>query len=611
MKSPIELLSPAKDIECGKAAIDHGADAVYIGGPLFGARKAAGNTMADIERLAAYAHRYHARVYLTLNTILYDTEIEQARTLAVKAWDAGVDALIIQDMAMLELDLPPLPLIASTQMNNESIGHIRFLEDAGFSRAILARELSLEQIRAIRQSVQIELESFVHGSLCVGASGRCYLSHYIGGRSSNRGECGQPCRLPWTLKDGEGNIIERDRYLLSLKDMDRSDYLLDMVNAGIGSFKIEGRLKDISYVKNTTAFYRMRLDSILDTGMPCKSASSGTCTFSFDPNPVKTFYRGGTDYFLVKDGSDISSPNTPKSLGEEIGTVTRCRSTWFCLRGDDKKGKRIYPGDGLCFFDRDRQLKGLQIVRTEEGRVHVRFSLSGLKPGMKVFRNRNHRFLKQLDGKSSERSVRLDLIFREVADGFELEGIDEDNIRASARIEDVKVQADNIESAMDIIKRQLLKLGNTMFTPGGLELQSKHYFINRASLNRLRRDLVDNMIQARMDAYRRPLRREPSVSGFDYPVDELDCCFNVSNNKARQFYKDHGVKEISPAFELDKPSKGAVVMTARHCIRRLLGACLKESHDKDMKGPLFIEHENRRFRLEFDCETCCMKVVAD
>jgi 23S rRNA 5-hydroxycytidine C2501 synthase len=606
--TPIELLSPAKDLECGKAAIDNGADAVYIGGPSFGARAAAGNSMADIEELARYAHQFCTKVYLTLNTILFDDELDSARMLARQAWDAGVDALIIQDMGLLELDLPPLPLIASTQMNNADAAHIRFLEQVGFVRVILARELTLSQIREIRQNTSIELESFVHGALCVGYSGRCYLSASLGGRSSNRGTCGQPCRLPWTLADADGHVLEHNRYLLSLKDMDRSSCLVDMIESGVTAFKIEGRLKDISYVKNVTAYYRTRLDKIIETRPELKRASSGRSEISFSPDPSKTFCRGATTYLINSEADDIWSPDTPKSMGEEIGTVIKCGPDWFEL---SKGAVAINAGDGLCFFDENKELQGLQVIKVIDQRTQVHLSCGGLKSGMTIFRNRDHQFLKHLDTRVSVRRLALHMTFREIPDGFVLEGLDEDGIHSMTTLLTTKEPAEKPEAAVITMKKQLSKLNDSIFYLVSLNLETRPYFLRASELNQLRRDLVSLMENNREQAYTRLTSRAVPDPSAPYPLTELDYSYNISNNAAHEFYQKHGVTAIEPAFELQQPAKGAVVMRTKHCLRRCLNACNRKKDQVPLAEPLNIENAGRRFRLVFDCNKCCMHIVMD
>ena len=604
----IELLAPAKDLECGKAAIDHGADSVYIGGPSFGARAAAGNGAADVEKLARYAHRYHAKVYLTLNTILFDDELDEALIIARQAWEAGADALIIQDAGLLELDLPPIPLIASTQMNNADVSHIRFLEQAGFQRAILARELSLEQIHEIRRNTTIELEAFVHGALCVSYSGRCYLSAALGGRSANRGSCGQPCRLPWSLIDADGRLLDRNRHCLSLKDMDRSDFLADLIASGVTAFKIEGRLKDMPYVKNVTAYYRTRIDSLLESRPDLCRASSGRTEFSFIPNPRKTFCRGATAYFLQGQSDDIWSPDTPKSTGEEIGHVTQCGQNWFCL---DEGADAINAGDGLCFFDRERELQGLQVVKVIDSRVQAHMPIPGLKRGMKIMRNRDHQFLKTLSGETAQRKVALNLTFRETTEGFSLEGSDEDGIAATTVLTAGKEPAEKPEAAMDTIRKQLSRVNDSIFTLVSLTLDTSPYFLRTSELNGLRRELIASLEAKRSESYPHPVQRPVPETAATYPEPELDYRYNVSNKAAREFYRKHGATIVEPAFEVQPPAPGASLMTTRHCLRRCLGACPKQKPHNSLAEPLFIEHAGRRFRLAFDCADCRMHIVMD
>ena len=604
----IELLAPAKDYACGKAAFDHGADAVYIGGPAFGARAAAGNSLADIARLAEYGHRYRAKVYMTLNTILFDHELEEARDLTRQAWDAGVDALIIQDMGLLELDLPPIPLIASTQMHNLEVGHIRFLEEVGFQRVILARELGLEEIRTVRAHTTIELEAFVHGALCVSYSGRCYLSYTLGGRSANRGNCGQPCRLPWDLMDAQGKKILANRYALSLKDMDRSGYLAGLIDAGVTAFKIEGRLKDIAYVKNITALYRQRLDALIEGRPDLKRASSGTTTVSFTPDAAKTFSRGSTAYFLDTQDDDIWSPDTSKSIGEVIGKVKKSSQNWFTLsEGHDT----INAGDGLCYFDTQPELRGLQVVKVVDERVQVHTPPADLKPGTTVYRNRDHHFLKQIESASAERTVGVCMTLYEAPDGFELEAVDEDGICAVVRHNMHKLVAEKPEQARETIHKQLARLGESMFHLTSLDIRTPPYFLRTSELNRMRRDLIMALEESRRTIYERPTRGPEPQPPASYPVADLDASYNVSNEAAKAFYRRHGVQSISACFDLHTPVSGEVVMTTRHCLRRCLKACPREAFPVKLALPLTIVYAQRRFRLHFDCRLCRMLVLVD
>ncbi|HOM29499.1 MAG TPA: peptidase U32 family protein [Deltaproteobacteria bacterium] len=441
----LELLAPARDLECAIAAIDHGADAVYIGGPSFSARKAASNPMAHIERLARHAHRFHARVYLALNTILFEDELEAARKTAHEAWDAGVDGLIVQDMGLLELDLPPVPLIASTQMHNMDPEHVAFLERVGFSRVILARELSLKAIQRIRSAASIELEVFVHGALCVSFSGRCYLSASMGGRSANRGECGQPCRLPWTLRDDRGRPLTQGLHLLSLKDLDRSASIRELIHAGVTAFKIEGRLKDAAYVKNITAFYRRLIDSAISSESGLGKSSSGHCRTSFTPDPRKTFHRGGTPFFLREGDDDIACPITPKSTGEEVGTVRSAGASWFTLEAGPGG---IEAGDGICYVDPTGVVRGAKVVGRDGEKILVFGHAEGLVPGVNIMRNHDHRFWRMLKSSTGVRHVEVSLSFGETPRGFRLRATDEDGITGEVVLDNPKVPARDPEAAM-------------------------------------------------------------------------------------------------------------------------------------------------------------------
>ncbi len=601
----IELLSPARDFETGKAAIDHGADAVYIGGPSYGARSAASNSLQEIEKLARHAHRYWARVYLTLNTILFDDELEDAERLARDAWGAGIDALIIQDMAYLEMNLPPIPLIASTQMNNSDIEHIRFLENVGFMRVILARELSVGQIGKISEKTAIELEAFVHGSLCVGLSGRCYLSASIGNRSANRGMCAQPCRLAWRLKDADGNMIRDYGYLLSLKDMDRSACLEEMIDAGVTSFKIEGRLKDAAYVKNITALYRKKLDSIIDGRKNLVRASSGATAFFFEPDARKTFHRGSTPYF---NNEDISSLGTSKSTGEPLGTVRESGFNWFKF-SDNKVSTAINNGDGLCFFDTGMELKGLQVIKVSEGRVQVHVMPEGLNKGTLIYRNHDRIFSRQLETDTSSRNIALDLVFRETSDGFELSGTDEDGISCTVKLNIEKQPARKPEAVAEFIRKQLLKLGGSIFNPGSIKIKSEGYFLTSAQLNAMRRELAYMMEKLRIEEYKRPLRGPAKHPDAVYPGSNLDYTYNVSNKASKRFYIAHGVTGIEPAFEISRPLSAPVVVNARLCLRKELNACPKLKNHTTFSEPLVIENSGRAYVLGFDCSRCRMTLT--
>ncbi len=592
------------------AAVNHGADAVYIGAAGFSARAAAGNDIGEIEKLAAYAHFYNAKVYIALNTILFDHELDEVQKLIRQLWDAGADALIIQDLGILELDLPPIPLFASTQLDNQSVSRVRFLESAGFERVILARELSLKAIKAIRQNTSVDLEAFVHGALCVCYSGRCYLSAAIGNRSANRGECGQPCRLAWSLVSGTGQILSKDRYLLSLKDMNRSDHLHDLVLAGVTSFKIEGRLKDMSYVKNITAYYRKKLDDIIDRSSGYLTASSGKTNLFFTPDPQKTFNRGQTDYLLFDRKEDIQSLNTPKSVGEKIGIVDHVDLKYFTL----KKPHDLHNGDGLCFINQSGNLEGFKVNQTDQEKIYPAgypdLKKSGLFPGAVLYRNHDHLFQKRLAGLSSERKIALDLTFFETGHGFVLQGTDEDGNTAEIALDVEKIEAKDEALALATLEKQLGRLGDSQFYLKSLSLGSKPYFMITKDLNRIRRELLEALTQKRRDNYfRKPAKPRPPVTPFLQT--HLDFTANVANQNAAGFYKKRGIRTIDPAFELQQPGSGTVVMTLRHCILKALGQCRREANTQTdlWKDPLFIENKAGRFLVEFDCARCEMRIT--
>jgi collagenase-like PrtC family protease len=613
----LELLAPAGNLTLGMAAVDHGADAVYIGANRFGARAAAGNPVRDIERLCGYAHFYRARVYVALNTLLFDNELEDARKLIWRLWDAGADALIVQDMGLLEMDLPPIPLFASTQTDNRTPEKVKFLEKSGFQRVILARELGLDAIAGIRAATDVDLEAFVHGALCVCYSGQCYMSAAIGGRSANRGACGQPCRLPWNLVTGQGKVLARDRYLLSLKDMDRSDHLASLAAAGITSFKIEGRLKDMAYVKNVTAFYRQKLDALLEGNASFEKASSGGPVFSFSPDPAKTFSRGTTDYFLTGTGSgEIHAMDSPKSRGEAIGKIDRIGPDWFTLKtGPENPEAVVSNGDGLCFVDDTGGFRGFRVNRADrEGRLYPPgrnpMKKIPLKTGMAVFRNHNHAFVRQLAGETAARRLGLSLVFTETSGGIALAGTDEDGVRARVDLVLETEEARNPDRALETLKKQLGRLGDTPFELKDLVIDSRPLFVQAKVLNGLRRDLVSRLTQARDRSY---LREEAGdrPGPVPYPGTKLDFRGNVANELAKAFYRKCGVELIVPAFEISPPEKGGhQVMTTRHCIRRSLGACPGETGKALPEGPLFLENDRGRFQVEFNCRACEMNILA-
>ncbi|MCX6122038.1 MAG: U32 family peptidase [Ignavibacteriales bacterium] len=598
----IELLAPAKNLETGRAAINHGADAVYVGAPKFGARAAAGNSLQDITKLVNYAHRYWAKVYVTLNTILYDNELDEALALIRSIHEAGADALIVQDMGLLELDLPPLPIFASTQTHNYSVKKIQFLEKVGFQRVILARELSLKQLREIRSSTKIDLEFFIHGALCVSFSGQCYLSQATQGRSANRGECAQPCRLPYTLTDSSGSVLEENKYLLSLKDLNLSEYLRDLIEAGVSSFKIEGRLKDINYVKNVTAFYRQRIDEIVEKDGSLVRASSGKTMITFQPHPSKTFNRGFTEHFIRRRSKDILSLHTPKSIGAYLGKVKQSERNCFIL----ETAEILHTGDGICFFDAQNALQGTNINKIE-GKKIFPSEAGGIEIGTTIYRNYDYAFAKELQADTTKRLVAVRMQFVETNDGFAVYIEDEDGVKIMITKVCEKTPAKNKNHAEETVRRQLTKLGDTIFVCEEMNVVwSQQYFLPVSVCNELRREGIHQLEEERLILYSRKIsfiqpNNEP------YPERQLDYLANIANRKAEAFYHRHGVENIEKAFELQKGTKGKTVMTMKHCLRFQYGLCMgKNISDAE---PLFLQDARNKYQLEFDCEACQMRVV--
>ncbi len=601
----IELLSPAKDANIGMAAVNHGADAVYIGGPSFSAREKATNSIQDIERLCRHAVLYDAKVYVTLNTILFDAELEPARRLAYDCWNAGVDALIIQDMALLEMDLPPIPLHASTQCNNMTVEKVRFLEEVGMSQVVLGRELSLEQIREIRNNTTVPLEFFVHGSLCVCQSGQCYMSQYFGNRSANRGACAQPCRLPWNLLEADGKVMVADRHLLSLRDLNNSTHLEQLMDAGITSFKIEGRLKEADYVKNITAYYRQCLDEILERRSDLQQASRGHCAYGFEIHPEKSFSRGFTDYFIEGRKQGIDAPFTPKSMGEYIGEVQ-----WRnLLRMELRTDKTLHNGDGLCFLDEQKVLHGLR-ADVVNGNVVSCNRPHGAVRGAVIYRNFDIEWQKQVEASDGNRKIDIGLTLSESETGYVFTArIDREEISAAFPMSSEHVVANNPEKAMENIRRKALQWGDTVFNPTALEVQfSQPYLIPASVIGEMKRGLVA-LLTERLIASHVSSRRQVVIQPNEvpYPETELSYLGNVVNEKAAAFYRRHGVTDIEEGLEKSCSKAGGLrVMNTKHCIRFAQGLCSKETGKAS--SPLFLSNEKGTFRLEFDCRNCQMQV---
>lgn len=603
---PIELLAPAKNLECGIEAINHGADAVYIGAPHFGARAAAGNSLADIEALVQYAHLYNVRIYVTVNTILRDDELKETEAMIWDLYRVGVDALIVQDMGLTQLNLPPIPLHASTQMDNRTVEKVRFLADAGFRQVVLARELSVNEISRIHAACpDTLLEVFIHGALCVSYSGQCYVSEACFGRSANRGECAQFCRLQFDMTDADGKVIEKGKHLLSLKDMNQSDNLEELLDAGASSLKIEGRLKDVSYVKNVTAYYRQKLDALFKRRKEYVRASSGSVKLAFRPQLDKSFSRGFTDYFAHGRNPGIFSFNTPKSLGEEVGTVKEIRGNYLTVAGV----KAFSNGDGLCYLDAQGRLQGFRVNRVENNKLFPQ-EMPRIKPKTVLYRNFDQEFDRIMQKKSAERKLAVDVSLAENNFGFTLTMCDEDGNSLSMALSKNKELARTPQH--DNLINQLGKLGNTPFVPRNIEVDlSENWFIPSSELAELRRATVEKLLSLRRINYHRELWRMPETE-HPYPQKELTYLGNVMNKEAAAFYQKHGVEKIAPAFEVEHP-EGAALMFCKHCLRYSMGWC--PVHHK-VKSPYrepyyLVSGDGKKFRLQFDCKNCQMKVYSE
>ena len=602
----IELLAPARNLECGIEAVNHGADAVYIGAPRFGARAAAGNSLEDIAALVAYAHVFNVRIYVAVNTLLKEEELKETEEMIWQLYRIGVDAIIVQDMGITRLDLPPIPLHASTQTDNRNAEKVRFLAEAGFRQVVLARELGLEDIRRIhRECPDTPLEVFVHGALCVSYSGQCYVSQACFGRSANRGECAQFCRLAFDLTDADGKVIARGKHLLSLKDMNQSDHLEALLDAGVSSLKIEGRLKEVAYVKNVTAYYRQRIDAILKRRKEYRRASSGTVKLLFRPQLDKSFSRGFTDYFVQGRQPGIFSFDTPKSLGEPVGTVKEVRTGYLTVAGV----KPFSNGDGLCYLDAQGRLHGFRVNRVENNRLYPQ-EMPRVAPKTPLYRNFDQEFDRLMQKKSAERKLAIELELAENAFGFSLTATDEDGNQAVVTLERTKEKARTPQE--DNLRTQLGKLGNTPFEASGIRIGcSENWFIPSSELADLRRRAVERLLQTRRINYRQE-RAAWQETHHPFPQRELTYLGNVMNPAAEAFYRQHGVERVEPAFELAPPQEAAL-MFCKHCLRYSLGGC--PVHHKTrlpFREPFYlVGGDGRRFRLQFDCKACQMKVYAE
>lgn len=596
----IELLAPAKNKEYGMEAILHGADAVYIGVDGFSARSAAGNSVEDIGELAAFAHRFHAKVYVALNILLKDEELPEIEKLIWQLYRFRADAVIVQDMGILRLNLPPIALHASTQTDNRTVEKVCFLEEAGFSQVVLARELSIGDIAQIALQTKIPLEVFVHGALCVSYSGQCYISHALTGRSANRGECAQICRLPFDLVDAEGTVIRQNSHLLSMKDLNMSEKLEELLDAGVSSLKIEGRLKDLAYVKNVTAAYRHKLDVIFSRRPEYVRASAGKSSVDFEPDLEKSFHRGYTTYFSEGRKRDIWSFESPKAKGEYIGTVKETGRNWMVLNTKSA----IANGDGLCFTGSDG-MTGFRVNRAEESRIFPA-QMPNVNVGTKLYRNYNHAFDSRLLKHTAERKIGAEVALWETPWGFALEICDENRHRATLSVTFDKQPAQKPQR--ENIRAQLSKTGNTIFEILKVEIDfSCEWFIPSSLLGEWRKRLVDKLETARKINYRQETKQIIPTS-HAFPTKELTYLGNVMNRESRSFFTVHHTKILQPAFEQIAPS-GVPLMFTRHCLKFALGWCPRETKEQmPFAEPLYLRIPQQKFRLKFDCAKCEMRV---
>lgn len=604
----LELLSPAKTPEFGIEAVNHGADAVYIGANAFGARKAAGNSIVEIEKLITYAHKFGAKVYITLNTILYDSELDAAQKLVYDAYSAGADALIVQDMSLLMLDIPPIPLHASTQTHNYELEKIVFLQNAGFERIILARELSLSKIRNINANTTIELEHFIHGALCVCYSGQCYFSHAVTGKSANRGKCSQPCRMKYNLSDSKNKTLAKNKYLLSLKDMNLSEHISDLIEAGIKSFKIEGRLKDIDYLKNVTAFYRQKFDEILEGKSGCTKSSKGKINFFFTPDLDKTFNRTYTDYFFGDKRQKVANINTPKSLGELLGEIKLVKNNFIELATASK----LNNGDGICYFDSKGELAGFNINKFEGNRIFLN-ETGSFKLKQKIYRNYNHEFSQLLTKKSSERFIEAKMELSELQNGFKLAVDDFSGNSVEMEIKAEKVKAN--KSQREIIEKQLSKSGGTIFKIADVKINfEEEYFIPMNILNEMRREILALLEAKILEKYKSEQTQRKTTPDFVKLKEHFgslnkDYRLNISNSKAKDFYSNIVNSDFEDAFELQNSFANKLLMTTKHCIKFELNLCpIHQVSNEKISNPLYLENNGKKYRLEFDCKNCEMKI---
>lgn len=599
----IELLAPAKNLESGKVAINYGADAVYIGADRFGARAAAGNSISDIETLVQYAHLYGAKVFVTLNTILFDHELEEAERLIHEIYQIGADALIIQDMGILKMDIPPIPLHASTQMHNFNSDRIQFLDQLGLERIVLARELSLEEIRNVRNTTSTELEFFIHGALCVSLSGQCYFSQAVTGRSANRGMCAQMCRHPYHLVDGQGQKLKVNSHLLSLKDLNMSNDLKGLIEAGISSLKIEGRLKDINYVKNVVSYYRKKLDEFFAVESKYFRASSGKTAIQFEPDPERSFNRGATNYFFSGRKAELINAQTPKSMGKKVGVIENVGRDFIIIRGQET----FHNGDGLCFISKD-ELLGIRVEKVLDSRLIVN-DVSKLVKGMEIYRNYDHEFNKMLEADQSIRKIAATITLIKEKDQLHFQFQDEDQIVSEHILDQLPEIANNTEAANRNLITQLSKSGNSVFDIKEVNIDlDAAYFFRISELNEIRRLLFEKHEKQRILSF---ARKDSIREKKQIPFPQKDIAFseNISNQKAAAFYREHGVEKQEKALEISSVAKDQLLMTTRYCIKYEMGFCERFQGAKNTyTEPLYLQDQNRKYILKFDCKNCLMQI---
>lgn len=595
----IELLCPARDYRAAIAAVDCGADALYIGADSFGARRAATNSTDDIARVVAYAHLFGVRVYVTLNTILYESELKRAEALARELISVGVDALIVQDMAYREMNLP-VELHASTQVCNMTAEGAKFLEDGGFTRVILERALSLDQIKAIRRATNVDLECFIHGAICVGHSGRCYLSRSQSSRSGNRGECSQPCRLSYDLVTERGEKLIRSKHLLSVKDMDLSERIGELIDAGIMSFKIEGRLKDDNYIKNVVSYYRRRIDEALATRKDCCRSSVGRSEVEFTPDPRKSFSRDGGEYMYSGKRAGVASFNTPKAVGELVGSVATVERRSFRIKGD----LPLSAGDGLCFIAADGVL-GTNVNRVD-GNIVEPNRMDGIRVGMDVYRNYDHRFAQSIERSRTRRAIDATCRVTLRQSGITARYTDEEGHSVEV-VRAVELDASkSVDKMRAVAVEQMAKSGDSIFRVVGVDVEGCEWFASAKHLAEVRREALSLLASQRAEVVPEHDIREDDGSAV-YPERSLSPQHNVVNSLARRFYHRHGVEQICDGLDCRTTTIGERVMESSYCIRREIGECLKKG--TSLRDVLYLEHGRHRYRLDFDCKNCHMNLI--